>query len=48
MGEYSKALSYLERALDIKQRSVLPNHHSIKNVKESIEIVKRRNAKSVS
>jgi tetratricopeptide (TPR) repeat protein len=48
MGEYSKALSYYERALNIKQRSLPPNHPSIKNVKESIDVVKRRNAKNVS
>jgi tetratricopeptide (TPR) repeat protein len=40
-GEYSKALSYYERALDIKQLSLPPNHPSIKDVKESIEIVKK-------
>jgi hypothetical protein len=42
MGEYSKALSYLERALDIQQRSLPANHPSIKNVKEGIEIVKKK------
>ncbi|CAF3984775.1 unnamed protein product [Adineta steineri] len=38
MKDYSKALSYFERALDIKQRTLHPNHPSIRNVKESIEI----------
>ncbi|CAF0779032.1 unnamed protein product [Adineta steineri] len=42
MGNYSKALSYFERALDIKQRALPPTHPSIKNVKESIEIVKKK------
>ncbi|CAF0785215.1 unnamed protein product [Adineta steineri] len=42
MGEYSKALSYLERALDILQHALPPTHPSIKNVKESIEIVKEK------
>jgi tetratricopeptide (TPR) repeat protein len=42
MGEYSKALSYYERALDVWQRSLPPNHPSIKNVKESIAIVKTK------
>jgi tetratricopeptide (TPR) repeat protein len=42
MGEYSKALSYLERALDILQRSLPANHPHIKNVKEGIEIVKKK------
>jgi Tetratricopeptide repeat len=42
MGEYSKALSYLERALDIWQRSLPPNHPNTKNVREDIEIVKKK------
>ncbi len=42
MGEYSKALSYFERALDIWQRSLPPNHPDLKDVKESIEIVKKK------
>jgi Tfp pilus assembly protein PilF len=42
MGEFSKALSYYERALDIKQRSLPLNHPSIKNLRESIEIVKKK------
>ncbi|CAF1273273.1 unnamed protein product [Adineta steineri] len=42
MGEYSKALAYFERALDIKQRALPPTHPSIKNVKQSIEIVKKK------
>jgi hypothetical protein len=42
MDEYSKALSYYERALDIFQASLPPNHPSIKTVKESIEIVKKK------
>jgi tetratricopeptide (TPR) repeat protein len=42
MGDYSKAHSYYERALDIWQRTLPPNHPSIRDVKESIEIVKRK------
>jgi len=42
MGEYSKALPYLERAFDIWQRSLPPNHPSIEDVKQSIEIVKKK------
>ncbi|CAF1385636.1 unnamed protein product [Adineta steineri] len=42
MKDYSKALSYLERALDIFQRALPPTHPSLKDVKESIEIVKKK------
>jgi tetratricopeptide (TPR) repeat protein len=42
MGEYSKALSYLERALVIWQRSLPPSHPDLEDVKESIEIVKKK------
>jgi Tfp pilus assembly protein PilF len=42
MGEYSKALPYFERALDTLQRSLPPNHPSIQDVRESIEIVKKK------
>ncbi|CAF1200187.1 unnamed protein product [Adineta steineri] len=42
MKDYSKALSYYERALDIKQRALPPNHPSIKDVKETIEIIKKK------
>ncbi|CAF1311807.1 unnamed protein product [Adineta steineri] len=42
MKDYSKALSYLERALDIYQRALPPTHPDIKDVKESIEIVKKK------
>ncbi|CAF1334344.1 unnamed protein product [Adineta steineri] len=42
MGEHSKALSYLERALDILQRALPQTHPSIKNVKESIQIMKKK------
>ncbi|CAF4650025.1 unnamed protein product, partial [Rotaria socialis] len=31
MGEYSKALSYLEKTLSIKQKSLPSTHPSIKN-----------------
>ncbi|CAF3702177.1 unnamed protein product [Adineta steineri] len=40
MRENSKALSYFERALDIKQRALPSTHPSIKNLKESIKIIK--------
>ncbi len=42
MGEHSKALSYFKRALDIFQRSLPPNHPHLRNVTESIEVVKRK------
>ena len=42
MEQYSKALSHFERALDISQRSLPPNHPSIQDVRESIEIVKKK------
>jgi len=42
IGDYSKAHSYYERALDIWQRALPPNHPSIRDVKESIEILKRK------
>jgi Flp pilus assembly protein TadD len=41
-GDYRKALSYYERGLDIWQRALPPNHPHIKDVKESIEIVKKK------
>ncbi len=40
-GDYSKALSYFERTLNIRQRSLPLNHPSIKDVKESIEFLKK-------
>jgi tetratricopeptide (TPR) repeat protein len=40
--EYSKALAYFERALDIYKRSLPPNHPDIQDVRESIEIVKKK------
>ena len=33
MGEYSKALSYFERALDIWKRALPPNHPHLQGVK---------------
>ncbi len=42
MGEYSKALAYFERALDILQRALPPNHPYAQIVRESIEIIKRK------
>jgi len=42
MEEYSKALSYLERALAINQRLLPPNHSAIENVRQSIEMVKEK------
>ncbi|CAF0851456.1 unnamed protein product [Adineta steineri] len=42
MGEYVKALSYYNRALDIFQYALPPTHLHIKNVKESINIVKMK------
>ena len=42
MGEYSKALSYFERALDIRQRSLPLNHPDLKDVKQWIEEVKKK------
>jgi hypothetical protein len=40
--EYPKALSYFERALDIWQYSLSPNHPHIQAVKKNIEIVKQK------
>ncbi|CAF1322380.1 unnamed protein product [Adineta steineri] len=42
MKDYSKALLYYERALDIYQRALPPTNHHIKNVKKSIEIIKKK------
>ncbi|CAF3862161.1 unnamed protein product [Adineta steineri] len=42
MNDYSKALSYFEHALDIFQRALPPTHPNIKNVKNSIEVVKKK------
>ncbi len=42
MGEYSKALSYYERALDIGQHSLPANHPNLQIFRESIEIVKKK------
>ncbi|CAF0724893.1 unnamed protein product [Adineta steineri] len=42
MKDYSKALSYFEHALDIKQDTLPSTHPSIKDVKKSIEIVKKK------
>jgi tetratricopeptide (TPR) repeat protein len=42
MSDYAKALSYYERALDIRQRSLPSNHPHLQDVRESIEIVKKK------
>jgi tetratricopeptide (TPR) repeat protein len=42
MGEYSKALSYYERAREIWERSLPRNHPLLRNVRRSIEIVKKK------
>jgi hypothetical protein len=42
MSEYSKALSYFERALDIRQRSLPPNHPDLQSVAKNIEIIKKK------
>ncbi|CAF1376060.1 unnamed protein product [Adineta steineri] len=42
MKDYSKALSYFERALDIWQRALPSTHPDIKDVKKSIEVVKKK------
>ncbi|CAF0915691.1 unnamed protein product [Adineta steineri] len=42
MNNYRKALSYFERALYIFQHALPPTHPYIKEVKESIEIVKKK------
>ena len=42
MGEYSNALWYFECALNINQGSLPPDHPSIKDLKENIEIVKKK------
>ncbi len=41
MGEYSKALSYYERALNICQCSLPPSHPHLQSVRKSIDIIKR-------
>jgi tetratricopeptide (TPR) repeat protein len=40
--DYSKALEYYERALDIWTSLLPANHINIKSVKDSIEIVKKK------
>jgi hypothetical protein len=40
MDDYPKALSYLEQAADILQRSSSRNHSHIQRVRASIEFVK--------
>jgi len=42
MNDYLKAISYFERALNIWQRSLLSNHPHLEDVRESIEIVKKK------
>jgi tetratricopeptide (TPR) repeat protein len=42
MGEYSKALSFYEKTLEIRRRTLPSNHPSIQDVRESIEIVKKK------
>jgi tetratricopeptide (TPR) repeat protein len=42
MGEYSKALSFFQRALNIWQSSLPPNHSNLKNVREWVEIIKKK------
>ncbi|CAF0764713.1 unnamed protein product [Adineta steineri] len=42
MKEYSKALSYFERALSIRKVSLPPNHPDLEDMKQSIEIVKKK------
>ncbi|CAF4318699.1 unnamed protein product, partial [Adineta steineri] len=37
-----KALSFFERALDIRKRSLPPNHPDLESVRKSIEIVKKK------
>ncbi len=41
MGEYSNALSYLERALSIFQSSLPPDHLHIQSVRSGMEIIKK-------
>ncbi len=42
MGNYSKALSYYERSLDIWQGLLPPNHFHLHSVRESIEFVNKK------
>ena len=42
MGEYSKALSYYEKAQQIWQKSLPPTHPYIAEVKSDIENVKKK------
>ncbi|CAF4574444.1 unnamed protein product, partial [Rotaria magnacalcarata] len=42
MGEYSKALSYLEKSLDICRKSLPATHPDIKSTMNSIAVVKKK------
>ncbi|CAF1554943.1 unnamed protein product, partial [Rotaria magnacalcarata] len=42
MGEYSKALSYLEKALGIWRKSLPSTHPNIKIVTNAIDRVKKK------
>jgi tetratricopeptide (TPR) repeat protein len=42
MGEYSKALLYLERAFDCWQRSLPSSHPDLEMVKRSTEFAKQK------
>jgi tetratricopeptide (TPR) repeat protein len=42
MGDYLKALGYFEHALNIYQRSLPSDHPDIQDIRESIEIVKKK------
>jgi hypothetical protein len=41
MGEYSKARSFYERAVDIAQQSLPANHPNLRMCRNNLDIVKR-------
>jgi tetratricopeptide (TPR) repeat protein len=41
-GEYSKALSYHEKALKIRQQSLPPNHPQLQIYGKSLEDIKKK------
>ena len=42
MGEYSKARSFYERAVNIGQQSLPSNHPNLKNDRNNLEDIKKK------
>jgi hypothetical protein len=42
MGEYSKALQFMEKALAIQQKSLPPTHPHVKQLMNNIASVKKK------